>query len=203
MALTRPDPSTPESKAVQEAIIETFEDVSSAIERLVCDRNGLAKATAVIDGSTDLSIMVCDRSGPIPHLRLVFWTKAAVHPKSFQEFRLVIGNGNAGRAYKTRTLRLFDREQADSDPKSKAYVQLPGVEHRVMLSIPLLDPVSQAPLAVLNIGTTDATQAAMFRSLNNTDIGELVVAARKVLPGLTGVAGLRLPRPPPADASYT
>ena len=184
----------------EEAIIETFEDLSSVLETLVCERNAFERGSVVVDASTDLSVMVCDRSGDTPQLRLVFWNQAGEHPDAFRLFRLVIGNGNAGRAYKTRTLRLFDRDQAGADPKAGAYVQVPNVVHRFMFSVPVLDPISQLPLAVLNVGTADATQAAMFRSLDATDLARLVrelqggLAAR-----LLAAAGLLANLRPPSQ----
>jgi hypothetical protein len=178
---------------VLEAIIEAFEDISSALEELVCQRNALAKGAAVVDETTDLSVMVCDRSVGLPQLRLIFWNKAEEHGDAFQSFRLVIGNGNAGRAYKTRALRLFDKEQSGSDPKASAYVQLRGVEHRFMFSIPMIDPLSQSPLAVFNVGTADPTQAAAYRSLNKSDLQRLIKALHgRPLARLAEAIGLRL-----------
>jgi hypothetical protein len=129
----------------------------------------------------------------------VAWSKAKDFPDAFQTFKLRIGDGNAGRAYKTRTVRLFDKEQAGTDPKASAYVPVSGIPHRFMLSIPLLDPLSQSPLAVLNVGTTDVTQAAMFRSLNSADLHQLVTKLQmEPLARLAEVAGLRLEPSTPA-----
>ena len=75
----------------------------------------------------------------------------------------LVGEGNAGRAYKTRTVRLFDKELAAGNPKANTYHTLEsGPEHIFMLSIPLLDPMSSFPLAVLNIGTFSASRADLI-----------------------------------------
>jgi Icc-related predicted phosphoesterase len=180
-------------KAAQDAIIEGFQDLSSALERLIAASSSFAPEIGVIDDeSTDLSVMVCDRFDRLPKLRLVFWNRQLDYPEVFRNFRLLMGNGNAGRAYKTRTLRLFDKEQAVGNPKASTYVQVDGIQHVFMFSIPLLDPRSLSPLAVVNVGTSDATQAAMFRALTADDLETLVREMhQEPLARLMQVAGLR------------
>ena len=99
-----------------------------------------------------------------------------------------------GGLYKTRTLRLFDRIEAAAGGKPKAgtYVELDGVTHHFMFSIPLLDPRTEFPLAVLNVGTVSFVQAAMFRALPPGALTRLVTAVHKdPLAHLMRAAGLR------------
>ena len=130
----------------------------------------------------------------MPRLRLVFWNRQFDFPNAFGEFRLPIGGGNAGRAYKTRTLRLFDRIDAAAGgrPKAGTYVEIDGVTHHFMFSVPLLDPRTEFPLAVLNVGTVNFVQAAMFRALPPAALTRLVTAVHKdPLAHLMRAAGLR------------
>ena len=124
-----PSRSSEPTGAVQDAIIEAVEDVSSELERLVVETGNFGHDVTVVDERTDFSLMVCDRSAPPPRLRLVFWNRQFEHPEAFRDFRLAIGNGNAGRAYKTRTLRLFDKGEAEAvgKPKAGTYVKLHGM----------------------------------------------------------------------------
>jgi hypothetical protein len=46
------------SLAAVSAIVEVFADLSSEVEKLVCERNSLKGGVAVVDASTDLSVMV-------------------------------------------------------------------------------------------------------------------------------------------------
>ena len=180
--------------AVQDAIIEAVEDVSSELERLVIETGHFGDDVTVVDERTDLSLMVCDRSAPPPRLRLVFWNRQIEHPDEFRGFRLAIGNGNAGRAYKTGTLRLFDKGEVEAagKPKAGTYVELFGIRHDFLFSVPLLDPRSGFPLAVMNVGTDDRVQAAMFRALPLTALERLVGAIHRApLARLMQAAGLR------------
>jgi len=194
--LVADDPSKPSEppSPVQDAIIEAVEDVSSELERLVVETGNFGHDVTVVDERTDFSLMVCDRSAPPPRLRLVFWNRQFEHPEAFRDFRLAIGNGNAGRAYKTRTLRLFDKSEAEAvgKPKAGTYVKLHGIRHDFMFSVPLIDPRSGFPLAVLNVGTADRVQAAMFRALPPAALEQLVGAIHQApLARLLHAAGLR------------
>ncbi len=176
------------------AIIEAFQDMYSALEQRISAAISAATSVSILDETTDLSVMVCDRNSAAPlKLRLVFWNRQTNYPGVFRDFRLAIGEGNAGRAYKTGTLRLFDKYLAQNNPKANTYRKLEdGPDHVFLLSVPLLDPVSGFPLAVLNLGTSSAPHADFMRALKKQDFMELAGAMhREPLTRLLFAAGLK------------
>jgi predicted phosphodiesterase len=168
--------SRAKKEAVQNAIVEAFQDLSSALEpRIRRAVSAAAMPRILTEQTADLSIMVCDRpSGGPPRLRLVFWNRRSDYQYLFDTFRLSIGDGNAGRAYKTGTVRLFDKRAAQGNPKVNTYRKEKGApEHEFLLSIPLLDPLSGFPLAVLNAGTSSVRHADLMRALTEEDVSDL------------------------------
>ena len=71
-------------------------------------------------------------------------------------------------------------------------MKLHGIRHDFLFSVPLVDPRSGFPLAVLNVGTADRVQAAMFRALPPAALEQLVGAIHQApLARLMQAAGLR------------
>jgi hypothetical protein len=175
-------------------ISEAFQDLYSELENRVREAtDATSQAPAFLDyEKMDLSFMVCDRSSAKPQLRLAFWKLRDLHPDVFRDFRLRIGEGNAGRAYKTASLRCFDAEKAKGDPKSNTYYRLPsGPAHALLISVPLLDPESDLPLGVLSAGTASREQAGMIAALLEKDFGELMqVMQEEPVSRLLDAAGL-------------
>jgi hypothetical protein len=126
--------------------------------------------------SLELSLMVLDDeqmeepapdARKLPVLRIVAGTQFQ-DPK-YPGLALFVGDGNAGRAWKRRMARVFDR--TEPDPKRHIYVPLPeNLQHQFLLSIPLIDPQSAALVyGILNIGTFSVSQADLLRSLSSKE----------------------------------
>ena len=105
------------------------------------------------------------RAGDPPALRLVYWSREEDFPLVFRDFRLGVGRGNAGRAYKTCSVRMFDKARADENPKANTFVEAGGPDYQAVLSMPLLDPRTQQPLGVLNVGVTTRLAADLPAAL--------------------------------------
>jgi hypothetical protein len=124
----------------------------------------------------DISLMVYDRgtAETCPLLRVVGC--AGKVSDSFWEFSLEVGDGNAGRAYKNRVVRCFDK--SFSDPKRQTYVFIPKEpSHEFLSSFPLVNPDSPDLIfGIVNVGTFSPQQAILLRDLNNdVDIKWLLV----------------------------
>jgi hypothetical protein len=120
----------------------------------------------------EVSLMVLDeKENCAPALRIVAGTHLT-HP-GYRALALGVGDGNAGRAWKQRIARVYDRQQRN--PKSRIYVAIPGApQHVVLFSIPLLDQGSSSLVyAILNIGTFSVTQGELLRVLVSTDVASM------------------------------
>jgi hypothetical protein len=117
----------------------------------------------------DLSIMVLDDSGSPPMLRTALGT--GMDSEQYRNIALFVGDGNAGRAWKRRMARVFDRAKAEEDLRFSAYVDIPGLPmHEVLFSIPLIDPDQPSLLyGILNIGTFKKHQADDLRVLDTPE----------------------------------
>jgi hypothetical protein len=120
----------------------------------------------------ELSLMVLDDvktealaggGRKFPVLRIVAATN--IEGPIYAGFSLFVGNGNAGRAWKSRATRVFDHDE--KDPKRHIYVSRKGVQpHSFLISVPLLDPDSAALVyGIVNIGTFSDDFAAILRPL--------------------------------------
>jgi hypothetical protein len=91
--------------------------------------------------------------------------------EQYRNIALFVGDGNAGRAWKRRMARVFDRAKAEEDLRFSAYVDIPGVPmHEVLFSIPLIDPDQPSLLyGILNIGTFKKQQADDLRVLDTPE----------------------------------
>lgn len=120
----------------------------------------------------EISLMVLDEDRPeqppfgsrkLPVLRIVAGT--VLQDPVLRAFFLFIGDGNAGRAWKRRMARIYDRNE--KDPKRHIYIPISdSTPHRFLVSIPLIDKKSEALLyGILNVGTFSEEQAEMLRPM--------------------------------------
>jgi 3',5'-cyclic AMP phosphodiesterase CpdA len=180
------------SGALADAIVLTLSELTSAIEVSVRERLNVVSAQNLF-GGLDLSMMVCERdSTPRPMLRLVYWNREADHKDTFGTLRLGVGEGNAGRAYKTCTVRLYDQRRAKHDPKGNTFALKGGPSYAFLLSLPLVDS-SNLPLAVFNVGVSSDADADRLRALSSEDVAR-IAAQIHVTPrtSLLKAAGLGL-----------
>lgn len=110
-------------------------------------------------GAVSVSLMVLDSGGK----RLVI---VAGNLEDLN-FSLDFGDGNAGRAWKRRAARVFDRKVVDH----KHNVYFPNAArppHEILFSLPLLDPDSKTTVhCVVNVGTYDGLQAELLRGMTD------------------------------------
>ncbi len=157
-----------------DAKIGEITDVLRAFRELVARRIDEITATNGVLKRDDLevSLMVYDdeNTGVVPELRVVAATEGDIQ-RSLQ-FSLEIGDGNAGRAYKTNTVRSFDASNAEREPKHHTYVRRNklGPTHRFLYSMPLRHPDSQHLIfGVLNVGSFTKDGGNFLRVLDNED----------------------------------
>ena len=177
-----------------QATIEGLLDLYSALEDRLGKKVGSTGGTLLNPETMDLSFMICDRYSGKPQLRLVLWNLRNEHPEVYRDFRLGIGEGNAGRAYKTKAIRLFDVEEAKRNIKLNTYLSFKNKpEHLVLVSIPLIDGRSKLPLGVLNAGVLTGPEADVFRGLGESDMVELSETVHNgPLKALLGAADLEV-----------
>lgn len=177
-----------------QAAIEGLLDLYSALEDRLGKKVGSTGGTLLNPETMDLSFMVCDRYSGRPQLRLILWNLRDEHPEVYRDFRLGIGEGNAGRAYKTKAIRLFDVEEAKRNIKLNTYRSFKNKpEHLVLVSIPLIDWRSKLPLGVLNAGVLTGPEADVFRGLGESDMVELSETVHNgPLKALLGAADLEV-----------
>jgi hypothetical protein len=86
-----------------------------------------------------------------------------------RNFRLGIGDGNGGRAWKRHTARVYDKSVAD--PKHNVYFPHPvRPPHEILFSLPLFEPLSKSTIhGILNVGTYQEAQAHLLRALKGRD----------------------------------
>ena len=126
----------------------------------------LKTKNVIESGELDASLMVYDTSvgNGSPKLRVA----AAVqgHKPKQTSLELEVGDGIAGRAYKTNTYSCYDAEESEADIRLGVYIKQDGASHSFLHSIPLRHPCNQGLIfAILNIGTYDSTQGRMLRTL--------------------------------------
>jgi hypothetical protein len=112
--------------------------------------------------------MVCDEdSDPIPKLRIVAGTK--LDSRQYEAFALDVGDGIAGRAYKSRAIRIFRKPDSHGGLKKHAYLRIPGEPvHEALFCIPLIhkdDP--NVIYGILNLGTFKRNTAEVLSVLES------------------------------------
>ncbi len=185
----RNDPGNPAHAEIDETVVVSLECLFAAVEARV----KMAMSTSVSPlnpESIDMSFWVCDRTLKKPALRMIRWTQQGYYRDVFSKFTLRIGEGNAGRAFKTGSVRVFD-EAAAQNNNPIGFKRPEGVPaHKFLLSFPVIDPRAPLPLAVFSVGTTDAIQAAYLRSLTATDFAEILKELNGPREDLLEVCGL-------------
>jgi hypothetical protein len=114
----------------------------------------------------ELSLMVLDDSNPhAPVLRIAVGT--STESPAYRDLALPVGEGNAGRAWKSRIVRTFDPQS--TTPDQRIYVEVAGrPTHTMLFSIPLIDPKSESLVyALLNLGATSEEMGDLLRRLND------------------------------------
>lgn len=187
--------ATPEDKGAkdkQEGIIQAFECLFSELDKNIMAASSATDSLLDLD-DTDLAFFVCDRHEKPHRMRMVEWNHRLNYPDYFANFWLAIGEGNAGRAYKTKTVRLYDEEAARDDPKSHTYKRDPGgPAHKFLISFPLLDPWSGIPIGVISAGTADPKQADLMRALTRVELDKITTTMQNApLVGLLLACGLK------------
>lgn len=129
------------------------------------------KADSGLDpGALELSLMVVDDSGKRPLLKIAVGTD----PR-YQSLELSVGDGNAGRAWKRKIVRVFDAHSTDLE--NLTYMEVPGIpRHAILFSIPLIGTPSPALVyGILNLGTFSDDQAEVLRVLARQDLIRQIV----------------------------
>jgi hypothetical protein len=131
-----------------------------------------APSSSLVSSGIDASLMV-RRQDPKPALVVVRGANLKRRDFSFHP-----GQGNAGAAYRGRAIRSFDPEAANSNPAAHVYARIPGGnEHKYLISVPVIDPLSALPVAVLSIGALTTHAAAQLRATAPTAVREKIVLA--------------------------
>jgi hypothetical protein len=158
-----------EAKRLEEGINSVIASVAEHVQQILGD--------AELDpASLEISLMILDEDRPelpsmgtkkLPVLRTVVGT--LLDEPGFRSLFIFVGDGNAGRAWKRRMVRVFDLKERD--PKRHVYVPIPPSRpHRFLVSIPLIDPDSDALIyGILNIGTLDDEQAELLRKIGASE----------------------------------
>ncbi len=160
--------------AAAEELYTTVNSVLASVAQYV--EQSLGEQEQLDPAAFELSLMVLDTEQPeepapnarkLPVLRIVAGTH--LHDPQYRGLALFVGDGNAGRAWKRRMARVFDR--AEKDPKRHIYLPVTEhLRHRFLVSIPLIDPESAALVyGILNIGTFSAAQAELLRALGSKE----------------------------------
>ena len=140
---------------------------------------GMLGGAELDPGPLEISLMVLDEDRPkspptgnkkLPVLRMVAGT--LLGEPGNRSLEMFVGDGNAGRAWKRRMVRVFDHKE--SDPKRRVYQLSQGARpHCFLVSIPLIDPSWDALIyGILNIGTVDSEQAELLRKIGTSEYVE-------------------------------
>ncbi len=156
--MRKPEEELPELIAKAKRVLEEF--LAEVVKHLAAKLNDKVNAREL-----DVSYMMYDEgTGEEPaQLRVV--ACAGKFSGSFWSFSLEVGDGNAGRAFKSGVVRWYDRSKEDF--KDQAYVGISGqLPHEFLCSIPFkVDAPASMDFGVLNIGTFSPIQASQLKSL--------------------------------------
>jgi pimeloyl-ACP methyl ester carboxylesterase len=162
---------SPEGDELEQGVHSVLAAVAEHVQTMLGD----APDAQLDAAGLEISLMVLDEDQPekppmdareFPVLRIVAGT--LLRDTGYRALALFVGDGNAGRAWKRRMARVFDRNE--KDPKQHVYVPyvpIPGSpSHSFLISIPLIDPESEALIyGILNFGTFSDDQAALLRTI--------------------------------------
>jgi hypothetical protein len=168
LAFRKANPKYPSVGMLQVlAILETYR--TAVIDR-VATENGVTPT----DIKLETSLMVYDDTSKPGRLRFIVGT--LMDDPNAWNFSLEIGDGNAGRAYKTNIVRLWYAEKTVGTP-SQWYIPVPGsMQHKFLCSIPLRHPLdAHLILGILNIGTSDETTSDACKCLNTEESGAWLI----------------------------
>jgi hypothetical protein len=165
-ALESADPAEAQAaKQLAEGVNSVLASVAEYVQRL-------AGGTPLDPSFLEISLMVLDEerlkksaTGDKAYSCLRVAAGTHLNDPDYRDLSLFVGDGNAGRAWKRRVARIFD--PADKNPKNRIYVPISkSLSHRFLISLPLIDPESDALVfGILNIGTFDTAQAEILRPL--------------------------------------
>jgi hypothetical protein len=165
----RPAPESADPAAAE--VVGQRETVNSVLASVAEHVQKLAGGTPLDPSFLEISLMVLDEEQlkpaengkSYPCLRIAAGTHLS--DPDYRGLSLFVGDGNAGRAWKRRVVRIFD--PAGKNPKNRVYVPVSrALSHRFLISLPLIDPASDALVfGILNVGTFDSAQADILRPL--------------------------------------
>jgi len=177
LMLSPPEPGSKQSERLnelrptQEEVNKVLAVFADSVFRRIQEKEKIQKLEVDPD-KLDITLMVYDDSeqGESPILR----TAAGGSTLDDLKFSLEVGDGSAGRAYKTRTFVSYDSSK--DDPSYQAYVRRPKMpQHQLLCSIPLLDPRSPTLIfGILNFGTFSEDDAKLLRTLDAQDYLEWI-----------------------------
>jgi Calcineurin-like phosphoesterase len=154
-----------ERAATGETILRVLAGYASVIQERLAGETG--SPSPLDPEKLDLTLMVCDDLDPAlsPKLKIVAGTK--LHWPHYRDFALEIGDGIAGRAYKSRVIRTFRDDDTFDDPKRHTYLTIPGIpRHTVLYCLPLIpDGNPDIIYGILNVGSFDRDQAEVLKLL--------------------------------------
>jgi hypothetical protein len=151
----------PQIAQIQSVLSSCLAQVRTEIE------TALGTPNVIRFNELDSSLMVYDRDSNPAKLRVVAATQGNTAKGTGLELELEVGDGIAGRAYKTNAHRCYDAEAAESDIRLGVYIRQQNRSgHSFLHSVPLRHADSQELIfGILNIGTYDNTQGKMLRTL--------------------------------------
>jgi len=168
LAFRKEDPKSPSEGMLRVfAILETYK--TAVIEKVATDNS-----VEPSDIRLETSLMVYDDSSKPGKLRIIVGT--LMDDPNAWNFSLEIGDGNAGRAYKTNITRLWYAGK-HLGMASQWYIPVPGsMQHKFLCSIPLRHPeASHLIMGILNIGTSDQTTSDACKCLNTEESGAWLI----------------------------
>jgi CHAT domain len=161
---------TPGDEAPRAEALELEDGVKSVLVSVAEYAHNLLDGAELDPATLEISLIVLDQkhkerspsnNAEYPVLRIVAGT--LLQEPAYRELYFFVGDGNAGRAWKHRMARVYDSNE--TNPKRHIYIPvLNSFRHRFLVSIPLIDPGSNALIyGILNFGTSSEDQAELLR----------------------------------------
>jgi 3',5'-cyclic AMP phosphodiesterase CpdA len=171
LSFRKENPASPSDELVRLlAILETYKNA-------VADKVATDNSVPVAVIKLETSLMVYDDRSKPGKLRMVAGT--LMEDPNAWNFALEIGDGNAGRVYKTNIMRLWPTETGKSaGVPFEWYIPIPeSMQHKFLCSIPLRHPSdSHLIMGILNIGTSDETTSDACKCLNTEASGAWLIS---------------------------